>query len=156
MRVYQEKGGFEYINYYKVKIFYFFMKDLVYISSMGINDLVKKFPDKEDLIRFPNISAQYFGELIQKYFSFNGFYNITNVNEKKILLKKLDGNTLGPPKDYKIFELVFPEHTFALKSFAENGVSLVKGEIYSRKFEGTLKKVFGKEHSIFITKEIKE
>ena len=123
---------------------------------MGINDLVKKFPDKEDMIRFPNISAQYFGELIQKYFSFGGFYNITNVNEKNIVLKKLDGNKVGHPKDYNLFDIVFPEHTLALKSFAENGVSIVKGEIYSRKFEGTLRKVLGREYSILITKEIKE
>jgi len=132
------------------------MKDLVYISSMGINDLVKKFPDKEDLIRFPNISAQSFGELINKYFSFGGFYNITNVNEKNILLNKLNGNTLGHPKDYEIFELVFPDNIQALQTFAKAKNSLVKGEIYSRKFEGTLKKVLGKGHSIFITKEIKE
>jgi hypothetical protein len=129
---------------------------LVYIASMGINDLVKKFPDKEDEIRFPNIGAQYFGELINKYFSFGGFYNIAEVNEKNILLERLDGNKLGHPKEYKIFNIVFPEHTSALKSFAENGVSIVKGEVYSRKFEGTLKKDFGRKHSILITKEIKE
>jgi hypothetical protein len=127
------------------------MKDLVYIASMGVNDLVKKFSDKEDLIRFPNISSEYFGELINKYFSFSGFYTIENIDGKNITLSKLGSG--GERRDYKVFDIVFPEHTSALQTFANNGISLVKGEINSKKFEGTLKKSFGTKYSIYINKK---
>ena len=129
------------------------MKNLVYISSIGINDLIKKFSNEEDGIRFPNISAEYFGELINKYFSFSGFYNIDKSDKSNIFLRKLEWKKVKHPEDYAIFSLVFPGYTSALQSFANSGVSLVKGKLYSREFEGTLRNKSGKNYSIYITKE---
>jgi len=130
------------------------MNDLVYIASIGIKDLITKIPAKNDEFN-PNINAGYFGELINQYFSPAGFYKIIQNTENKIIdLEKLSGAI--KPKTFENIKIIFPENIFALQKFVNNGVSVVKGEINSRKFEGTLKKHFENEYVIYITKEIKE
>lgn len=109
-------------------------------------NLVKKIPDKEDEIN-PNIGAGYFGELINKYFSFAGFYKIIENREgKSMSLEKLK-DTKIKPKIYETVEIVFPNNISALENFANSGVSLVKGKIDSKKFEGTLNKCIGERNA---------
>lgn len=65
------------------------MKDLVFISSVGINDFVDTFPKIKDEYFFPNIGSEFFGSLMSEYFSFGGFYKIKGMGKESIKLKKL-------------------------------------------------------------------
>lgn len=123
----------------------------IFIGSPGINDLVKNFPSEEDNIRFPNISAGYAGSLLEKYFSFSGFYKIKNLEKNTMLLKKINMNK-KVPENYSVFNLEF-SHISALQSFANDGVSCIKGELNSKNLEGTIQKIDFNTYQVHINNE---
>jgi hypothetical protein len=123
------------------------MKDLVLISCPGIKQIIKEIPEEDSPIN-PNIGAGAFGELINKYFSFAGFYKVEkDKGDGRIDLKKIDNKI--ELKDYSKLEIVFPKSIYALISFANNGVSLVEGNIDSKTIEGTLSKCIG-ERNVYL------
>lgn len=124
------------------------MADLVYIASMGINDLVKSLLKGKDETDFKDINASYFGKLIHNYFSFEGFYRVKKFGEESILLDKLKNPK--NPESYNIVNLVFPSSTLALQKFSNEEESMVKGKIWERDIEGIISKVSWKKYEISI------
>ncbi len=116
------------------------MKDLVYIAKIKDKDLVEKFPNMDNEIRFPSVDSEYYDELIKKYFSFNGFYRIKKCDSKEILLEKSKIIQSFEPKDHEIFRLILP-NTNDLQNFYNSGISRVKGKMDGVEFEGDLEEI---------------
>ena len=140
------------INFYKEVICWFFMdKNYLYIGEPGINDLIEKFPLSKNDLYFPNLNASYFGKLLRDYFSFGGFYEVRNSSHKSIKLKKLTKSSKYP-EEYSILNLEF-HNVAALQTFGNEGTSIVKGEVFSKDLEGTIRKIGRNKYEILLNVE---
>lgn len=135
------------------------MRDLIKISFDGIKGFFENFPQEEDQTKFPKISGGYFGNSLSEYFSslseyfsFCGFYKITKSNGRKIFLEK---RPIKYGIDLKIkgnANLVLPRNVSDLNSLVSSGISLIKGKIYFKEFEGVISNPSGEKHVISFEK----